>query len=76
MDRDQTTLLDFAHAARLIQEFARGMDKPTFLADVKTRSAVLHQILILGEADKQLPAEFRAAVPQLPWFKSIACATA
>jgi threonine dehydratase len=50
MPRDHATLLDLAHAARLIQTFIQGMTKEAFLADLKTRSAVLHQVTVIGEA--------------------------
>lgn len=67
MQHDDTALLDIVYAGRLIQDFTRGLDKATFLADLKTQSAVLHQILILGEAVKRLSDAFRAGTPQVPW---------
>lgn len=67
MPRDDAVLLDIAQAARLVVEFIRGMDQETFLDDVKTQSAVLHQLLILGEAVKRLSPEFRAGHPEIPW---------
>jgi uncharacterized protein with HEPN domain len=67
MQRDEATVLDMAYAARLIQEFTNGMDQRAFLADRKTQSAVLHQIMVLGEATKRLSAGFRAAHTQVPW---------
>ena len=48
MSRDETTLLDIAQAARLILAFKQGMDKEAFLRDLKTQSAILHQLLIMG----------------------------
>jgi len=38
MSRDETTLLDIARAAHLVIEFKQGMDKETFLKDIKTQS--------------------------------------
>ena len=67
MSRDRATLLDIAKAAGLVIEFTRGMDRGAFLNDVKTQSAVLHQLLILGEAVKRLSTEFRAGHPEIPW---------
>jgi len=43
------------------------MNQDAFLHDVKTQSAVLHQLLILGEAAKRLSKEFRASNPGVPW---------
>jgi uncharacterized protein with HEPN domain len=48
-------------------EFRGQADKTDFLADLKTQSAVLHQLLIIGEAAKRLSADFRAAHPEVPW---------
>jgi uncharacterized protein with HEPN domain len=67
MRRDEATLLDIAKAARLTIEFTRGMDRSAFLGDVKTQSAVLHQLLILGEAAKRLSNDFRSSHPEVPW---------
>lgn len=44
MSRDKTILLDIARAARLVGEFKEGMEKAAFLKDIKTQSAVLHQM--------------------------------
>lgn len=54
-------------AARLLESFVHGYNKATFLADAKTQSAVLHQLLLLGEAAKRLTNEFRAQQTGLPW---------
>ena len=67
MSRDETTLLDIANAARLIQTFIQGMTREAFLGDLKTQSAVLHQVTVLGEAVKRLSQAFRERHPILPW---------
>ncbi|GJM43113.1 MAG: DUF86 domain-containing protein [Ardenticatenaceae bacterium] len=67
MNRDDASLLDIARAARLVQDFCRGMTKSQFLNDLKTQSAVLHQLLILGEAVKRLSANFRKQHTTIPW---------
>ena len=43
------------------------MSKEAFLTDLKTQSAVLHQLVILGEAVKRLPTEFRAQHRDVTW---------
>jgi uncharacterized protein with HEPN domain len=67
MRRDETTLLDIVSAARLVLAFTRSMTKDAFFGDVKTQSAVLHQLMIIGEAVKRLSSEFRAQHPGVPW---------
>ena len=45
------------------------MNKRAFLDDAKTQSAILHQLLILGEAAKRLSQEFREQHEKIPWKK-------
>ncbi len=67
MARDEAVLSDLARAAREAQKFVEGMDEAAFLADAKTQSAVLHQLLILGEAAKRLSQTFRDTHAQIRW---------
>ena len=67
MPRDDATLLVFVNPARLIQTFIQGITKEVFLVDLKTQSAVLHQVTVLGEAVKRLSQAFRDRHPILPW---------
>jgi uncharacterized protein with HEPN domain len=67
MSRDETILLDIARAARLILEFKGDIDKGTFLKDLRTQSAVLHQLMVMGEAVKRLSQDFRIRHPEIPW---------
>ncbi len=67
MPRDESILLDVARAAQLILEFKQGLNKVAFLQDIKTQSAILHQLMIMGEAVKRLSTEFRADHPEIPW---------
>ena len=57
---DNAILLDIKHAASLVAMFLAGKEKSAFLDDELTQSAVLHQILVLGEAAKRLSSE-------MPW---------
>ena len=59
--------LDIARPAHLVIEFKQGMDKETFLKDIKTQSAILHQLMVIGEAVKRLSQDFRTRYPELPW---------
>jgi uncharacterized protein with HEPN domain len=39
-----------------------------FLHDPKTQSAVIHQILVIGEASRRLSAGFQNQHPGIPWL--------
>jgi len=54
MRRDDATLLDLLKAARLAMQFKGDAIRQEFLEDAKTQSAVLHQLLLLGEGAKRL----------------------
>jgi uncharacterized protein with HEPN domain len=62
-------LLDVLSSARLVVEFAMDLSREEFGADLKTQSAVIHRLLLMGEAVKRLSAEFREANPDVPWRK-------
>lgn len=64
---DDGTALDILTAARHIREFAAEQPRAQFDADLRTQSAVLHQIIVLGEAVKRLSDEFRQAHSSVPW---------
>lgn len=56
MARDDAHVLDMLRASCLAIEFATGLDADAFIGDVKTQSAVLHQLTVLGEAAKRVTA--------------------
>ena len=65
--RDTSYLLDILKAGQLIAEFVAGMDKSAFDHDMKTQSAVIRQLEIIGEATKRLSSELREAYTDIPW---------
>lgn len=67
MSRDDETLEDICNAIDRVAVFISGMGKSEFLEDEKTQSAVLHQLLVIGEAVKRLSEAFRKAKPVVPW---------
>ncbi|MDQ3250638.1 MAG: DUF86 domain-containing protein [Chloroflexota bacterium] len=69
MNRDPGTMLDIVLACRDIAEFIKAVDEYQFAANRLVRSAVIHQLLIVGEATKRLSTEFRKQHPMLPWKK-------
>ena len=50
-----------------MKDFIQGFEKESFIQDWKTRSAVLYQITVIGEAVKRLSKGFRTDHPEIPW---------
>jgi uncharacterized protein with HEPN domain len=71
MWRDDATLLDILRAAHLALEFRASMERVAFLSDLKTQAAIVHELLVLGEAVKRLSPRFREQHTEVPW-KAIA----
>ncbi|MGB3492906.1 MAG: DUF86 domain-containing protein [Elainellaceae cyanobacterium] len=66
-NKDAATLLDVKRAAQKVLRYKQGLDKAAFIADDKTQSAIVFQLLIIGEAVKRLSQELRAQHPDIPW---------
>ena len=67
MRNESKLLFDIADSCRLVAEFLDGMERVDFDQDIKTQSAVLYQLAIIGEAVKSLPDEWRKQHPAIPW---------
>lgn len=67
-ERDYRDFLeDLVGACRSIIGFVEGMSFETYLADEKTRFAVMRGYEIMGEATRHLPAEVKDANSDIPW---------
>lgn len=66
---DAAALLDVLNAARRIVEFRGAIDEDAFLNDARTQSAIIHQIIVMGEACKRVSEAYRDAHPRIPWRK-------
>ena len=71
MKNDRDVLVDILSAARLTQDFVRGVDESTFTGDPKTQYAIYSQLIIMGEAARRVSDEFRQQHADLPWHEMI-----
>lgn len=58
---------DMLEAIGRIEQRVEGLDLDGFCADATTVEAVAFNLLVLGEAAAQLPADVRDACPDVPW---------
>jgi len=68
MRRDKESIIDIHFAAERIAEYLRGVDFDLFAANSEKQSAVLHQLMVIGEAAKRVSADFRRANLIVPWI--------
>lgn len=69
MSRDVIWLMDICNAARDVLAFSAGIDFCEFERDRKTQAAILHRLMVIGEATKRLSSEFRESHPEQPWLR-------
>lgn len=58
---------DIKEAAGKIKKYTAGMSYDEFLQDIKTQDAVIRNFEIIGEATKNLPADFKDRYPAVEW---------
>ena len=54
-------------AMRFVADFIDGMTLDDFLADRRTRDAVIRNCEVIGEAIKHIPDDFRIMHPEVDW---------
>ena len=67
MPRDDAYILDILQAARVAVQLVAGMTYEVFRQDVRTVSAVLWQVAVMGEACAKISQGTRANYPSVPW---------
>jgi len=59
-------MLEFAQN---VLAFTEGLDEQGFAANAVVRSAVLHQLTLIGEAVRRVSQPTRLAYPDVPWVR-------
>jgi len=67
MRRDVQFLEDIREAAGAIERFVADSSGDSFSGNEILRSAVLHQLTVIGEAAARVTAEVRERHPEVPW---------
>ncbi len=68
MKRDVALFLHDIHdSIELIESYAEGVSKDSFLANTQLQDAVLRRLEIIGEAVKRIPDELRTRYSSIPW---------
>ena len=63
MSRDNASLLDIANAAKRVLKFAEGLDKSTLAANEEKQSAILYQVIVIGEATRATITRISGTTP-------------
>ena len=66
-EKDAALLWDMQQAASEIVQFVEGVNYARFQSDKMLRYAIERQILVIGEAAKNVSATFKSSCPQIPW---------
>ena len=66
MKDDKVYIQQMLDAVRKIGLFTANMTRASFGADEKTQSAVIMQLMLIGELAKRVSPESKSAIP-LPW---------
>lgn len=70
MSRDwRSYLADISTACEKVVRFTVGMDREAFFGDDRTYHAVIHCLLIVGEAAKHIPGDVRRRIAGIEWRK-------
>ncbi|MGY6530123.1 MAG: HepT-like ribonuclease domain-containing protein [Cyanobacterium sp.] len=67
MNRDNASLLDIYNAIHRIVLFSKDLTKSDLKTNEEKQSAILYQVIIIGEAVKRLSTDFRSNNSTVPW---------
>lgn len=67
MERDLQSLLDMLQSAEIVMGYIEGRSRDDLGADLQFQDAVIHRLLIVGEASKRVSESMRQMLPTIPW---------
>jgi uncharacterized protein with HEPN domain len=62
---------DMLQAVEDILEVTAGLDRQQFMATPVLQKAIIHDLLVLGEAAAQMPDDVRPISPDIPWRRIV-----
>ena len=71
MQREELYLQDIIESINSIQSFLQNVQKDEFLNSDLLKSAVIHKIMIIGEASARLTEETKTKYTNTPWKKIV-----
>lgn len=60
-------LRDTLQAVEHIESFTHGLTLDAYVRDERTVAAVSYELVLIGEAAKNVPPEPHASAPEVPW---------
>ena len=69
VDRNVQRLLHMLVGIKRLKEMLSGVDKETFLEDLRLQDASAFDISTIGEAASQVSEDFQSQHPEIPWAK-------
>lgn len=67
----EVILQDMVEAVEKVLVYTNGLTFDKFMADGRTRDAVYHNLIVLGEAAGRMPEIFVHNHPEIPWQKMV-----
>jgi len=60
-------LTDILESINQIEQYITGFTLGSFEEDLEKQDSVMRRLEIIGEAAKQMPEDFKAVHPEVPW---------
>jgi uncharacterized protein with HEPN domain len=68
MERDLQSLLDMLQSSQIIMTYMAGRSRNDLADDLQFQDAVIHRLLIIGEAARRISETTRQTLPEIPWI--------